>query len=87
MFGLWSLQYWSEGSQILVQFIFYSNNVSSECSGPKGCPRKKLECDFWGRCQNPKGQIAKKQAYMDYKSRLNIITEVYCLKIKLLSTV
>ena len=40
-FMLWSPQYWAEGSQILVQFIFYSYNVSSECSGPKGCPRKK----------------------------------------------
>ena len=53
VFGLWSLQYWSKGSQILVQFIFYSNTVSSECSVPKGCHRKKLECDFWGRGQNP----------------------------------
>ena len=44
----------------MVQFIFYSYNVSSECSGPKGCPRKKLEHDFWGRGQNPKVQIAKK---------------------------
>ena len=44
VFWLWSLQYWSEGSQILVHFIFYGNNVSSECSRPKGCPRKKLEC-------------------------------------------
>ena len=44
----------------LVQFIFCSYNVSSERSGPKGCPRKKLECDFWGRGQNPKVQIAKK---------------------------
>ena len=63
VFGLWSLQYWSEGSQILVQFIFYNNNVSSECSGsgPKGCPRKKLEYDFWGRGQNPNVQIAKKK--------------------------
>ena len=34
--------------------------MSSECSGPKGCPRKKLELDFWGRGQNPKLQIAKK---------------------------
>ena len=30
----------------LVQFIFCSYNVSSERSGPKGCPRKKMECDF-----------------------------------------
>ena len=44
----------------MVQFIFYSYNVSPECSGPKGCPRKKLEHDFWGRGQNPKVQIAKK---------------------------
>ena len=52
-----------EGSQILVQFIFYNNNVSSECSGsgPNGCPRKKLEYDFWGRGQNPIVQIAKKK--------------------------
>ena len=41
--------------------MFYSNNVSSEWSGPKGCPRKKLECDFWGRGQNPEVQIAKKK--------------------------
>ena len=34
----------------------YNNNVSL---GPKGCPRKKLKCDFWGRGQNPKVQIAK----------------------------
>ena len=40
--------------------VFYSKNESSECSGPKGCPRKKLEHDFWGRGQNPKVQIAKK---------------------------
>ena len=45
----------------MVQFIFYSYNVSSECSGPKGCPRKKLEHDFWGRGQNPKVQIVKKK--------------------------
>ena len=54
-------QYWNEGSLILVKFIFYSYNVSSERSGPKGCPIKKLECDFWGRGQNPKVQIAKKK--------------------------
>ena len=46
-FGLWSLQYWSEGSQILVQFIFYSNNESSECSGHKGCPRKTSSQSSW----------------------------------------
>ena len=59
-FMLWSPQYWSEGSQILVQFIFCSYNVSWECLGTKGCPRKKLECDFWGRGQHPKVQNAKK---------------------------
>ena len=45
----------------MAQFIFYSYNVSSECSGPKGCPRKKLEFDFWARGQNPKDQNAKKK--------------------------
>ena len=60
VFGLRSLQYWSEGSQILVQFVFYCNNVSSECSGPERCSRKKFECDFWGRGQNTKVQIEKK---------------------------
>ena len=44
----------------MAQFIFHSNNVCSECSWTKGCPRKKLEHDFWGRGQNPKVQIAKK---------------------------
>ena len=29
--------------------------------GPKGCPRKKLECNFWGRGQNWKLQITKKR--------------------------
>ena len=50
---------------ILVQFIAYSYNVSSEYSGPKGCPRKKLEHDFWGRGQNQKDQIAKKKRFKD----------------------
>ena len=36
-----TLQYWSGASQILLQFIFYSTNVSSECSWHKGCLRKK----------------------------------------------
>ena len=36
--------------------------------------------------QDLKG-VPEKQAYMAYKSRLNITDEVYCLKIKLLFTV
>ena len=62
--GLYNLQYWSEGYQVLAQFIFYSYNVSSECSGPKVCPRKKLQCDFLDRGQNPKVQIAKFLAFI-----------------------
>ena len=27
-------------------YFIVTMNVSSECSGPKGCPRKKLEHDF-----------------------------------------
>ena len=93
---LWSLQYWSEGSQILVQFIFYSYNVSSECLGPKGCPRKKLECDFWGRGQNWKLQITKKNlkyiqnnAKWKYKAHATVtfsisalISEIWAFKAK-----
>ena len=30
----------------MVQFIFQSNNGCSEHSGPKGCSRKKIECDI-----------------------------------------
>ena len=61
------LGFWTLEPSILIWGVpdfgtiyIYSCNVSSECSGPKGCPRKKLECDFWGRGQNPKVQIAKK---------------------------
>ena len=50
----------------IIQFIFYSYNVRSECTGLKGCPRKKLECDFWGGGQNPKVQIAKKKFQKTY---------------------
>ena len=60
-----------EGSQILVQFIFHSNNVSSECSGPKGCPRKTLECDLWCRGQKPKVpaslRLCISMIYVDFK--------------------
>ena len=52
VFGHWSLPYWSEGSQVLVQFIFYSYNVCPECSGPEGCPRaleNKLLVLLWGQ--------------------------------------
>ena len=47
-------------SQIVVQFIFHSNDGCSECLEPKGCSRKKLECDFWARGQNSEVKNAKK---------------------------
>ena len=55
----------------MVQFIFYNYNVSSECLGPKGCPRKELECDFWGRGQNWKLQITKKIFWNTYEIMQN----------------
>ena len=70
--------------------------MSSECSGPKGCPKKKLELDFWGRGQNPIVQIAKKKLkdilnnlQSNYKAQATatfsisaLISEIWALKAK-----
>ena len=61
--GFWTLEpsilIW--GGPDFGTIYIYSYNVSSECSGPKGCPRKKLECDFWGRGSNPKFKLQKQK--------------------------
>ena len=57
----------------LVPQLFYSYNISTESSGPKGCPRKKLEHDFWGWGQNPKVPIGKK----NLKDTLNNVKSNY----------
>ena len=59
--GLWSLPECSEGSKILVQFLFYSDNGYSKCFEPKGCPKKNLEHVFWSR-----GQKSKVQSWSDW---------------------
>jgi len=55
----------------VVQFIFHSNNGCSEHSGPKRCSRKKLECDFWTRGQNPKVQNAPQKFCNTYYKMKN----------------
>ena len=47
---------WSEGPQILVQFIYHSDIGCTESLEPKVCLRKKLEHIFWCRCQKSKVQ-------------------------------
>ena len=54
---LWWPPYWTKGHQILVQFLFHSDNGYSKCFEPKGCPKKNLKYVFWSRGQKSKFQI------------------------------
>ena len=56
-FGLWSLPEWSEGHQMLVQFLFYSDNGYLKSWESKGCPKKISGYNFQSRGQKSKVQI------------------------------
>ena len=56
-FGLWSLPEWSEGHQMLVQFLFYSDNGYLKSWESKGCPKKILEYNFQSKGETSKVQI------------------------------
>ena len=56
-FMLWCLLDWSEGPQILAQFLFDIEKGSPESLEPKGCLKINLKHDFWTRGQNPNVQI------------------------------
>ena len=55
-FGSWSFPEWSEGLQVLVQFISDIDNGCYKFWEPKGCPKKNLEHIFWSRGQKSKFQ-------------------------------
>ena len=59
---------WSEGPQILAQFLFDSEKGCPESSEPKGCLKKKLKHDFWTRGQNLNVQIEEKKIWTTLES-------------------
>ena len=67
-FMLWCLLDWSEGPQILAQFLFDSEKGCPESSEPKGCLKQNLKHDFWTRGQNLNVQIEGKKIWTSLES-------------------
>ena len=67
-FMLWCLLDWSEGPQILAQFLFDSEKGCPESSEPKGCLKKNLKHDFRTRGQNLNVPIEEKKIWTTLES-------------------
>ena len=67
-FMLWCLLDWSEGPQILAQFLFDSEKGCPESSEPKGCLKKNEKHDFWTGGQNLNVKIEENKNWTTLES-------------------